>query len=444
MGKKANTRRKQAERRARAEADKKHNKHVRQRRREHDPKERAQARLREHKWTTRAPAAVLLDAAFRGGPYSERHDAARTYTEIRMQLAQGQGGRGGEAWRRHYRELLDHAATRELFAEELYGGVRVATALAHVARLQRHWVRAPADYVFRSHNAARNVAGWLHHLMGRYPVPAFLYRVFARPRYGEDMEIYAGLAQGANLRHLERRFSLTQRQAHLVVTSKAPTYLLAVREALVGTAGGKASTAHAIATSFLREPQRDERFWTQVITWICQRDDDLGADDIGPVLDFIRAQRGERPTFSMKGRTVASLLRDTRAWHRDLRHFNPAGIGELPPSGIDDVEVVMRANEGGRTVNVRWEVVELRSGRELYEEGRAMQHCVYSYAPAIRQGRCAIFSVRAMGQRALTLEVALAGRAVVQARGRTNRAPRPDEQRVVRQFCAARGLGCSW
>ncbi|MGI9423254.1 MAG: PcfJ domain-containing protein [Hyphomicrobiaceae bacterium] len=53
----------------------------------------------------------------------------------------------------------------------------------------------------------------------------------------------------------------------------------------------------------------------------------------------------------------------------------------------------------------RYNLVPLVTSRELIEEGEAMDHCVATYASAVAQGQCRIYSVRRGGRRIATLEL---------------------------------------
>ncbi len=84
--------------------------------------------------------------------------------------------------------------------------------------------------------------------------------------------------------------------------------------------------------------------------------------------------------------------------------------------------------------NETWAVRELTSGRELYYEGRAMSHCVASYALRCRGGASAIFSLTCNGQRRLTLELDPQTRRVVQSRGEHNREATPEERAQIEEW----------
>ena len=155
-----------------------------------------------------------------------------------------------------------------------------------------------------------------------------------------------------------------------------------------------------------------------------------------------------QPNLSMKGRTVESLLRQMQAWHRLLAREARAGarIAAAPtkwrPSGIDGYERV----EGTPGNKRCFRVVELLDANELAYEGRAMRHCVASYAYSCAGGRCAIFSLReevggaAKSVRRLTVEVSVPTRRIVQARGPLNAPPGGVEERILRAWATTARL----
>jgi hypothetical protein len=149
----------------------------------------------------------------------------------------------------------------------------------------------------------------------------------------------------------------------------------------------------------------------------------------------------------MKGRTAASLLRQVHDWHRQLaggtgRDVQDARRLVWATAGIPGFDRV----EGEPGNQRRFVVTELLSSAELLADGRAMRHCVYSYATRCARGHCAIFSLRMDGgtgkglERRATVEVTPQIKAVVQVRGRFNAEPDPVDQRVLRAWAVAAGL----
>jgi hypothetical protein len=83
-----------------------------------------------------------------------------------------------------------------------------------------------------------------------------------------------------------------------------------------------------------------------------------------------------------------------------------------------------------------WTFRELLSGQDLIDNGRALKHCVASYAHSCARGACSIWSLETRdgdarrGDPVLTVEVD-ANRVVVQARGHANRRPSAQEKTVL-------------
>jgi hypothetical protein len=140
------------------------------------------------------------------------------------------------------------------------------------------------------------------------------------------------------------------------------------------------------------------------------------------------------PEFAMKGRTVPALMRRVEEWHRHLVKEIRRPAMEWARSEIEEFILVQKersveSREGSTERKVTWTIRELRSGKELMEEGKAMHHCVATYAPVCARGTCSIWSLgfeeshEPVRRRIMTIEVNNEHRLIVQARGRFNSLP---------------------
>src|SRR5687768_71293 len=122
----------------------------------------------------------------------------------------------------------------------------------------------------------------------------------------------------------------------------------------------------------------------------------LDPQQVRPIIDFLFDQRFvpgpgrivngvhelddiPQPNLSMKGRTVESVLRQMAQWHRQLARVpEPSAkvAQRWPASGIPGYSRV----EGTPGNQRMFTAVELLDADELRAEGRAMNHCVASYA----------------------------------------------------------------
>ena len=103
----------------------------------------------------------------------------------------------------------------------------------------------------------------------------------------------------------------------------------------------------------------------------------------------------------MAGRPPAVLLRQMERWHAAL------GRNDTPPPVVSEDESAarvwltggirgMRWKTTRRRVTTTWKIEALSSGRAPYQEGRAMHHCVASYADGCAGGECSIWSLKAL------------------------------------------------
>ncbi len=89
-------------------------------------------------------------------------------------------------------------------------------------------------------------------------------------------------------------------------------------------------------------------------------------------------------------------------------------------------------------------ILELLDRDALYAEGRAMRHCVYTYANLCRRGQTTIWSLRLRvkdGEKRLaTIEADPRKRAILQVRAKCNQCPGLRSLEIMRQWAAWAGL----
>jgi hypothetical protein len=201
-----------------------------------------------------------------------------------------------------------------------------------------------------------------------------------------------------------------------------------------------------------------EEFWLTVLRFFVNATN-LEPAHVGPIVDFLHAQRfGTRevfvpgqgvvqhgspcPEYAVKGRTVASLLRQVEEWHRQLGQDTSIPARSWPRSQVGKFRYIdgTGQQEGQRC----WTIRELLTSGELFLEGKAMRHCVASYLNRCARRLTSIWSVQVDTghgpRRSLTVEVEPAKKIVCQARGRGNRMPRAAEREVLERWARREGL----
>jgi len=309
------------------------------------------------------------------------------------------------------------------------------------------WLRPLKAWRSKKGAQAKRLGLLIEHLLAKYGVPPVLLDeiVSLSQRAGDltsaqrkllrhNLKMISDLGSGESLRALQRQGhlpqSLTRKMLHTLSKHRGTSSLVrAVREVQVSAYGGGPQLAGAICETILgRRFDDDEPFWATVIHWMC-RQDDLDPDQVGPLIDHIEALHREAlregGSWSISGRTPATLMRSMARWHAALqaiasvpkKHFRRSGIAGF--SWTRETKVVREV----------WTIQEILRPEELAREGRDLHHCVASYARAIRSGQCSIWSVKCNGDRVLT--IAVSQRAVLEVRGKANRRATSNELRLV-------------
>ena len=177
------------------------------------------------------------------------------------------------------------------------------------------------------------------------------------------------------------------------------------------------------------------------------------------MIDYIQSIRHERiqldtqdgmmevappqPYFSMRGRTVPSMLRLMKGWHRDLGVSDNTATFTWARSPFKPwlLEEPRRNEE---ETPRRWHMMELIDSAQLREEGISLHHCVRSYAYRCNCGTSSIWSLRIWrGEKKrsmLTIEVDPKKRAIIQARGRANRLASGKPLKLLHEWANREGL----
>jgi hypothetical protein len=235
---------------------------------------------------------------------------------------------------------------------------------------------------------------------------------------------------------------MNRHMRHIFITSPTKTPMdTALRRAQVLGLGGSEQLLHAILGGrTIESTAPPESFWATVIHWFCNQDD-LDLDQVGPLIDYILHRWNEDSSFEMKGRSVQALVRGMKSWHKELAQIQKGNVRNYKRSGLDEgIWIRPRKVAKNKTCEEVWTMEEIKTSRELIQEGRAMKHCVASYSGGIKGGGCSIWSLRREGRRLVTVEVRNRARRVTQARGLQNRRATPGEKGMIQRWALENGL----
>jgi hypothetical protein len=246
--------------------------------------------------------------------------------------------------------------------------------------------------------------------------------------------------------------SLSKKAAHQILSSPEElTFEHALKWAHMQTFNLRPRACAALLGSRWGADFEESTFWDSVIRFLAANPM-ISPDMIGPMVDYIYAQKFEGPVllidgdeilrddpphagFSMRGRDGQALLDQIESWHRELgRTEARRGKGRRAmdatycKSGWKPSQSIEKLND---EENAIWRFVEILSESDLHEEGRKMRHCIYSYHPRVQSGYCSVWSLQASREggphhgsfkRHLTVEVSSNGR-INEARGFANQLP---------------------
>jgi hypothetical protein len=372
-----------------------------------------------------------------------------------------------------YTRLATDAIATATFDELLCTVRKVATRLfdAPVVNGRHPGVEALVNLSRFTWAHVRGIAGWggtpaawrpatcalAQHLIGRYALPRFLgtsWYATGDLHAERKREWFVRHGRGASFRSLDLPIDMTRRMEHIFLAS--PDHLSiehALRRAELLALGASDRMVHAVLATRLATDLTNGTFWRTMWVFLVANAHVIEPAQIGPVIDFVQAIRHERvavetqsgivlrdppqPFFSMKGRTMASLVRLMEEWHRTLGVAN--GGLTWPASPLRPM-VVEESGDGSSAPPGVWHLIELTNGAQLRTEGTALHHCVASYADRCRQGLSRIWSLRVRrGEKVrhvLTIEVDVRRRAIVQARGWNNRMASGKPLGLLREWAA--------
>jgi hypothetical protein len=329
-------------------------------------------------------------------------------------------------------------------------------ALVNLSRFGRAHVRPAAAWSGTTSSWRPAVSSLANHLVCKYDVPLFLSSSwYSTDAAGDEKRgWFVAHGRGAGFRTLNLPIKLTRRMEHIFLASHDHLQIeQAIRRAELLGLGASTELVEAVLSTRLATDLSNGGFWRTVWIFLIANASIIDPAQIGPMTDFIQAIRHDRvametpegmveldppqPAFSIKGRTVESMLRLMRDWHRSLG-LGSAGLA-WAPSPLRPM-VLEEPSQDASAPPRRWQMMELTNSAQLRTEGAALHHCVASYADRCCRGMSRIWSLRFRRgeevRHVLTIEIDPKRRAVVQARGRANRAPSGRPLQLLQHWAA--------
>ncbi|WP_353777225.1 PcfJ domain-containing protein [Winogradskyella sp. 3972H.M.0a.05] len=325
--------------------------------------------------------------------------------------------------RRVFKDILLHLYEQrcaKLLRDNTYINV-----LFKVAWFSNSFENEISSWKRRSHNTDKQMLSIIKHCFVKYEVPYFMYKAWL-VNHRAHISWFIDLTQGRSVRNLTNMpIKMTKKGAHHFLNApKHYSVEMALRRAQSLSYNADDVIADRIASSHLsRNNFQHEGFWDSVICFFSKQAM-LDFSKMNEIIDYLSYRISENLDYSIKGRTIISLTRQSDEWHREQANIRTTFISVLtwdPYLPYSYFRI-----EESKGIKKTFTLFELCSSGELINEGRKMNHCVASYARSCHSGRSRIFTLRSKevpGSEEImaTIEVHLASKTIVQAKAKYNK-----------------------
>lgn len=320
------------------------------------------------------------------------------------------------------------------------------------------WNRRAEDWRPRHRAVDPAAKELLRHLFAVYPVPAFVVRTAIEDRRERQdaLRLLRALGRGDSMRgRTPGYFSLwnpTRRMRHLFLRTPAcRTISDASLRATVRALGGDDALAAALLETdlfyFLDSDSTEYVF--ALIRWFI-RFGPFTADELETLDNEIWELRKTDPGLSPTGRSPRAIFAAVERRRREERRVDRSIPEFFPASGLRPG--AWRLPVWGRPLGEEWTMVEILTRKALIAEGAAMRHCIAGYAEDAAGPDTSIWSLRRDSRRRLTVLVRRDDLTddgsdrwrIIQASGKTNRNPRPEELAILARWARMNGVEADW
>lgn len=335
------------------------------------------------------------------------------------------------------RKMLRDVLIRLHKITELVSDESCIQALSNLVNYRTCWKKDLFKWKPVAKQTANQLKELASYLFCKYKIPDFLYQGLYEAKNMQHLEWLIHLGDGGKVREMKKiPIPFTQKMGHYFLNAP-PKFSVAeaLRWSQVKGLNGEDRLAERIAYSWIgAKPYSDEVFWEGFIQLIINGGM-FNLNKLTELIDYVREERRVNTNYSLKGRTLQSLFRQSDVWHNRFATSRASQVWK--PSGIEGY----RAEKKSEVVVLE----ELTESRKLSEEGKAMKHCVGSYAFYCAKGKSAIFSLRKYSGGILldimaTIEVNLSLQRIVQAKAKMNKPINEEAKKYMELWAIHEGL----
>lgn len=327
------------------------------------------------------------------------------------------------------------------------------------------WIRNPRDWKKTSRNPYKQIESLLNYCFCKHIVPKFLYQSWYKSE--ASTKFFFHLAGGKSAKDLPGLYcGWTKRMAHEFINIKEedidPTE--AIIYCISKIHGGTPRLFPylygnpRIKSGIISLKISTAEFWAQFIEYFSKQGM-FDVSHISHIADYVYHIKfdGEKPNFEIRKKNLQTLINEAEEWTDQLNHLARAagmarrggGENNRAQKQIQYLETSWVASNLGKKwsytkkfkvdkkyIEIKYKMVELCNGSQLLEEGRTMNHCVFSYVGSCKSGICKIFSLRDSKTNSVALTIEVRGSTIVQVRGRRNRSMTAEEKNIVSDWAS--------
>jgi hypothetical protein len=258
-------------------------------------------------------------------------------------------------------------------------------------------------------------------------------------KFNSEEEWFYHILKGEKLTDLKNTpLKLTRKAAH-EFRNIEPGLGISIKQGFVYASllSLKVEPEYAMQVTIAIKNFKESQFWVTIMTRFFENG--LTVEKSGDVMDYVYHQQfTERKTINWKHKNTKNLLNDVEAWHNEITSFRRhTGFinSTFRESNIPNMEIEIE--------DKKYSIRQIRSSKELHEEGIQLNHCVISYNNYCKLNQCEIFSlqrINTLGETTPLITIEIRGNHIQQAKGKHNRSPYKSEIEIIKAWATESNL----
>lgn len=335
------------------------------------------------------------------------------------------------------------------------------SSLLHIVYHKDKWIRDIEDWKCKERTPYKIIFSLFDHLFKKYDQPTFFYSVLFEKIYSEKdfkkSEFLITILQGASvlktyndyIPHIPYFKKLNKKEVNSVLFKNKPfdNFQEIIRKTeLFRYTDDSYFVDQILKSDFAYGNNKIQNsLLFDYLNFLKNKTNDMFNKEIFlPLYDYIVHKHNrylnENKKFTFKGRDINILVNEMFSWHRNLNKNKGKNYFSWLKTYPDFRYDYKTNNEFlEKFVTIK----QITDSNELHNEGKILNHCVYSYLNKCRNKQCFIFSCEITEffktKKILTIEVRPGGD-IIQIRGKLNRTQTKEETFFIKKWAEELGF----